>query len=1011
MWRARFISRQTKRLKNKISFCHASTATKPVYDSSLKEGNFIEGFKVLEVSDVPDFHMKAIRFIHEHTGAQYLHVERDDPNNAFSVGFRTTPFDSTGVPHILEHTTLCGSHKYPCRDPFFKMLNRSLATFMNAMTGPDYTIYPFSTQNEVDYRNLMSVYLDAVFRPQLSEWDFRQEGWRLEHEDISNSKSPIIFKGVVFNEMKGALSENQRIFGESLLNNLLPSHTYGVISGGDPLHIPNLTYENLKLFHSQYYHPSNARFYSYGNFPVIEHLKYINKTYLENYKHTSQNYSNLTKVPSEKRWSGEQRKTITCRVDNMAADPEKQSTLAIAHLCSDINNIQENFMLQVLSDLLVAGPNSAFYKSLVEPNIGSGFSPVTGYEPQIKDTIFTVGLQGLNPKDFDWVVDTFNKTVDKVISDGFEQDNIDGVLHRIELNVKHQSTDFGLSLLFAITSLWNHDGKIIDSMRVNDQMSNFRNEMNKNPRFLQDAVAKYLKNNSHRLVLSMNPDPKFDDKKKIEEEKLLESKLSLLNSAEKEKIYNDGISLRKQQEKPQNIECLPTLKISDLKKVVEKDELEVVEYSGIPLQVNVQPTNCLSYFRGILNTSILSDEFKPLLPIFCSIGTKMGTRIHDYRGFDQMVQLKTGGLSFSSHIVEDAADSSRFEEGILFSSYCLDDNSIYMFALWEEIFNSLTLENIHRFETLLKGNAASLVSGIADSGHLYSMSQAASLVNPCSLRKERFAGLTYVTNLCKLVQASQFEETLEKLKSLASEVLNKRHLRLCVNLSGENRSQNLANIEAFVGSLQQNGENPHIISSDQSTFQEKNGVHHLMQLPVSYTAKSIPSVPYKHEDFAKLRILCKLLSAKYLLPMVREKGGAYGAGVNINPSGVISFSSYRDPNPTQTFETFDNSVDWIMKKEFKEQDVEEAKLGTFQAIDAPVSPGSRGLRKFLNGIDDEEFQKQRLRLMAVTHEDIVDVAAKYLDSSRNVCQGRVLLGPENVDVVKRPGEKWNVNVL
>lgn len=995
----------------KSSLHHATAQVQPLHDSGIKEGKNIEGFTIQEVADVPDFHLKAIRLLHEDTGAQYLHVQRDDPNNAFSIGFRTTPFDSTGVPHILEHTTLCGSDKYPCRDPFFKMLNRSLATFMNAMTGPDYTCYPFSTQNETDYKNLMSVYLDAVFKPQLKELDFRQEGWRLEHEDINNSKSPIIFKGVVFNEMKGALSENQRIFGESLLNNILPSHTYGVISGGDPLEIPNLTYEKLKEFHSQYYHPSNARFYSYGNFPLIDHLKYINKTYLRNYKKVSQSYSSMTKVPSEKRWTSEQKKHIIGRVDNMAANPEKQSTLAIGHLCSDINDIQESFTLQVLSELLISGPNSAFYKTLVEPNIGSGFSQVTGYDPQIKDTLFAVGLQGLNTKDFDWVVDTFNKTVDKVIEEGFEQTNIDGILHRIELNVKHQSTDFGLSLLFGITSLWNHDGNIVDSMRVNDQMSKFKNELSKNPRFLQDKVVKYLKNNPHRLVLSMSPDPNYDKNKNEQEQELLKSKLSNLTPEMKEKVYKDGILLREEQEKQQDLNCLPTLKVTDLKKAIDKDELNHVKYSGVPLQVCVQPTNCLTYFRGIINTSTLSDDLKTLLPLFCSVATRMGTKLHDYRAMDQLVQLKTGGLSFSSHIVETIKDCSKFEEGVLFSSYCLDQNSSNMFSLWEELFNLVIFDDLQRFETLLKSNAANLVSTIADSGHMYALSASASLVNPCSLKKEQFGGLTHVSNLCKLVQSAQFGQTMEKLKEIANQILNKKHLRLAVNLSKDNQNKILTDIESFVNSLKQTADKSSITSHDPSTFKQKVGIHHMMQLPVSYTGKSITSVPYAHEDFAKLRILCQLLSSKYLLPMVREKGGAYGAGANINSAGVLSFYSYRDPNPTLTFETFDASVDWISKKEFKEQDVAEAKLRNFQAIDAPIPPGARGARKFVYGIDDEEFQQHRLQLMAVTQEDIIKVAEKYLDNSKNVCQGRVLLGPDNPYVLKRPNENWQVNML
>lgn len=994
------------------------TSVATQHDSSerlnkIKEGNEIEGFTVQEVSDVPEFHLKAVRLIHNNTGAQYLHLSREDNNNAFSVGFRTTPFDSTGVPHILEHTTLCGSKKYPCRDPFFKMLNRSLATYMNALTGPDFTLYPFATQNRVDYSNLMSVYLDAVFKPQLRESDFRQEGWRLEHENVDDPNSPIIFKGVVFNEMKGALCENQRIFCESLLNNILPSHTYGVISGGDPLHIPELTYEKLKEFHSRYYHPSNARFYSYGNFLLEDHLKYVNRTYLEHYGKVEKRYSEMTAVPPEKRWALERKQHVPCRVDNMAANPEKQSTLAVSYLCSDINDIQETFVNQILSELLVSGPNSPLYKSLVEPNVGSGFSPVTGFDPQTKDTVFAVGLQGISPKDFDWVTDTFDKTIDNVIKEGFDQNNIDAVLHKIELNTKHQSADFGLGMLFGISALWNHDGNIIQSLRVNDLVTKFKKELHNNPKFLQEKVENYFKTNKHRLVLTMSPDENYEQKKLELETNLLQKKISDLTPEMKEKIFKEGLRLREEQDKKEDTSCLPTLKISDLKKDLDDDNLQEVKYSYIPVQVCVQPTNLLTYVRGVLNTSILPDTLKQLIPLFCGVATKMGTEKLDYRTFDQQVKLKSGGLNINTHIAETIEDTNSFEEGILFSSYCLDRNVGNMYSLWEKLFNEIKLDSLQRYETLLKVMAAENVQGIAQHGHLYAMSASAALVNPSAYRKEKIGGLTYVTKLCELVQKNEFEQSLSALRSIAKEILNKGHLRLAINLSPDNYDSILSNTESFINSLPGSAKVSFIKSTDSSSIDtvKKSGIHHQLALPISFTGKSVPSVPYIHQDFAPLRVMCRLLGSKYLLPYIREKGGAYGAGANISPAGVISFFSYRDPNPKNSLEVFDNSVDWIVQKQFTQQDVDEAKLGTFQQTDAPIPPGARGTRKFLYGIDNNTFQKYRLSLMSVTHDDIVRVASKYLDYSRGVCEGRVLIGPENKEVVNRSKEHWIINNL
>uniref|UniRef100_A0A2A4IU37 Peptidase M16 N-terminal domain-containing protein n=1 Tax=Heliothis virescens TaxID=7102 RepID=A0A2A4IU37_HELVI len=277
--------------------------------------------------------MTAYYLVHEKTKTEYLHLERDDSNNVFSVGFRTTPLDSMGTPHILEHTVLCGSEKYPVRDPFFKMLNRSLATFMNALTGPDYTFYPFSSQNEVDYRNLQKVYLDAVFKPNLSRLDFLQEGWRLEHSTVEDRLSDLTFKGVVYNEMKGAFSETSSLFGQKFINTILPRGTYGYVSGGDPLCIPELTHEHLRNFHATYYHPSNARIYSYGNFPLQANLKFVNEAYLSQYSYLDPEHTVVLRQP---RWEEPQASEITCRVDQYGVPVERQNQIAIGYLSTKV---------------------------------------------------------------------------------------------------------------------------------------------------------------------------------------------------------------------------------------------------------------------------------------------------------------------------------------------------------------------------------------------------------------------------------------------------------------------------------------------------------------------------------------------------------------------------------------------------------------------------------------------------------------------------------------------------
>lgn len=971
-----------------------------------KKGTVLHGFIVDEVARIDEMYLTAVRLTHLSTGAEYVHLARDDSNNVFSIGFRTTPMDSTGLPHILEHTTLCGSERYPCRDPFFKMLRRSLATFMNAMTGPDYTIYPFSTQNLKDFRNLQSVYLDSVFKPNLKELDFRQEGWRLEHADVNDKNTPIIFKGVVFNEMKGVFNENQAILAERLLNSILPSHTYAIISGGDPLVIPNLRYNDLLNFHATYYHPSNARFYSYGNFPLEEHLKFINDRYLFLSDRIDTSGS---KVPSEKRWDKPKYEHISCRPDPMIADPNRQGSIVIGHLCNDITDVQRTFEIYVLSQLLLKGPNSAFYKSLVESNISTGFGPITGYDAQCKDTMFIVSLQGVKLEDFSKVEQIFDETLQKVIKEGFEKDHIEAVLHGIELSMKHQTSNFGLHLLFNVTPLWNHNGDIIQSLRINEAVKKLINEMKENPQYLQNLVQNYLIDNHHRLTLTMSPDERYDAEKAAAEQELLTTKLKELSKEELDNVYKEGLMLLAEQEKKDDAEVLPTLRIQDLKEDVERYQLTNLNMSGVPLQVSVQPTNGISYYRGILNTQKIPQELKNLLPLFNNIIAKMGTKNYDYRTFDQMIQLKTGGLNFMNHVAEHKSNIMEYEEGIMIESYCLDRNMNDMWKLWSELFNNVKLDDLQRFDTLVKMNAAHLVNGIADQGHIYAMSTANSLVSSVAKLKENLSGLQYVGRMKSIAQLQDLTPILHQMKEIAGHVLNKEHLRSAINLSSEHKESILESIGTFYESLKDDAKKPYIMTSADDNNTEESSIHYVLPYTVNYSSKAILTVPYTNPEYAMLRVLSKLLTSIYLHPEIREKGGAYGGGAMLNFAGIFTFYSYRDPNSTQTFDTFDRTYEFLKNYKLSQRDIDEAKLGIFQQVDAPVSPSNRGMLKFTHNLIDDEIQAHREQLKSVTKEHIMQVAEKYLQlGQKNIKIGRALIGPSNDALLHRKMENWMI---
>lgn len=754
------------------------TKTKKIIDNSdindLKVHEQYHGFIVKQIQDIPEFHVTALYLLHEKTKAQYLHLYRNDQNNVFSVNFRTTPMNSSGLPHILEHTVLCGSELFPVRDPFFKMLNRSLATFMNAMTGSDYTFYPFSSQNYKDYRNLQRIYLDAVFRPLLKELDFMQEGWRLEQADMSNEKSDIIIKGIVYNEMKGAFSENDSILGQKIQNLILPDHTYGVVSGGDPKDIPKLTWNDLKRFHGEHYHPSNSRFYSYGNFPLLPSLEYINTEYLSKYAYSSMGH---TLVPKQKRWLEPKKEQIECRFDNMGDPIEKQNIISISLLLSDNTNIYETVLMHFVSELLLKGPNAPFYKALIEPNFSGGYTPSTGFDNNPRDSIFTVGIQKLKTQDFERVIKTFDETLNSVVEKGFEPQHIESVLHRYELSIKHENNNFGLNLLFSLAPTWNHTENIIPALQVNNVLDKLKLELKNNPKYLQEIVKKYFKENNHKLILTMSADKEYDTKLDKIEKQIIKAKVKGFSEDDKKKVYEKCLSLLEEQQKPVKSEILPTLTIEDISDDIEKVDKLHLSLNNVPTQINWVNSNGIVYFKSVLNTTELSPEQQMLLPLFCYVINKMGTDKLKYREFDSLVNRKTAGLNFNNHIGDSLFHLHTYEPGVYISSHCLEKNAENMWDLWRQIFTISKLDDVKWFQTLVQLYMANLTHGIADAGHVYAMQAASSLVSGSAYQAELLSGLRHISYMKRLIHTSNYKAMLDEILNIAKIIFDKKKMR------------------------------------------------------------------------------------------------------------------------------------------------------------------------------------------------------------------------------------------
>ncbi|RWS26152.1 Presequence protease-like protein [Leptotrombidium deliense] len=973
-----------------------------------KIGDLIHGYRLLRLQDVPELCLTAYHLQHEQTGAQHLHIARDDMNNAFAVSLRTTPTDDTGVAHILEHISLCGSTKYPIRDPFFKMLTRSLSTYMNAHTGPDYTMYPFSTQNQKDYENLMRVYLDAVFWPNLSETDFRQEGWRLENEDVNNKSSPISLKGVVYNEMKGVYSSSQQLYYREILRHIFPLNTYANDSGGDPISIPSLTYEQLKNFHRKHYHPSNAKFYTYGNFPLDFNLSLINDLVLSKFERND-NYKVESEVKIHPSWNQSKHKKIECALDPLAPFPERQTTASVSFLLEDITKPYDAFVLVILSYLLAHGQNSAFFEPLLASGLGMDFSPGTGLSEFTKQSFFSVGLTGIAENQVDLVYDVVMKTLEDVAKNGFNEQLIEACLHLIEISIKHQVLNFGVNVMINLNPVWNHDGDPIASLQINKHMQQFREDLKNDSRFLQKKVEQYFLKNNHRLYLSMSPSADFVEKRTEEENKLLKSKVDVLNDAGRTKIYENGLELAKKQNEIQDLSLLPTLNVyTDISRDYGTTNVDKMSVNGVPVQVAPQPTNKVSYFRALftVDDNEIPQHLKPYLQLFCDVVTKLGAGNKDYKEMDRDIQLRTGGLLAKVHVEEHHSLSGDYEQGILFSSFALERNLESMLNIWADIFNGVKFdENKDHLMQLIKISSSELAQSVPHEGHRYAMTRAASSLTDAANLRELCGGLSYVQLLKNISESANCDDVIDKLKEVSKYVFRKNTMRCALNAEPSTIRTSLNLYDKFLSNLSLDSKSQKLLSLDPKPPITTLKEHHVLPFSCNYIGKAHYCAPFTHEAFSKLLVASKLMTAKYLHREIREKGGAYGGGAGLNDGGIFSFYSYRDPNVQKTLDAFEGALKWILdSNNYSKQDLNEAKLSVFQVVDKPVIPGDQGMRQFIRGINDQMFHEHRLRVLDVTKEDITAAVNDFLFADFKKFSVS-LLGPDN-PVTK--AEKWKI---
>ncbi|TGZ59469.1 hypothetical protein CRM22_009042 [Opisthorchis felineus] len=977
----------------------------------MKADKLVHGFLLKRSFEVPEFRLLVAELLHEKTGAKYYHLRRDDSNKTYSVQFRTTPRDNSGVSHILEHTVLCGSRKYPVRDPFFKMLHRSQASFMNALTANDWTMYPFSTMNDKDFQNLLSVYTDAVFNPKLNELDFMQEGWRLEPKDLMNPSSELRIKGVVFNEMKGVFSNSLNRFGQAVQNNLFP-HTYGFVSGGHPESIPSLTWDALKAFHSSCYHPSNALFYTYGDANLDWCLEFLDTEYLRHYDAIKLD----NKVHLEPAWTEPRTVNLTSEADPMAPDPDRQCIVSLSCRLGDILETYPNFVCGIVSKLLIDGDNAPLYRELIESGYGLDWAGgICGVDQSTRTTSFHVGVQGVKSDQLNDFSGRTREVLTKVVRDGFPKERVEATLHQYELAVRHESARFGLNLIFGLSHGLNHDADLQEMLQIEKIIQRFRADLEARPTMLQDIVQQYFLDNKHSLLTTMQPDESWKAEQTKGNETLLSKLTESLTDADRQVWAQKSQKLLEQQQLEEDLSCLPCLSLLDIPMECRPESFTMTQTNGCTVQLNEAPTNGIVYFHGLADLSSLPTDLIIYVPLFCTLFPRLGAGDLIYSEMDQAIDLHTGGLNVTTHVTPslptlEVPDKSLMmpttRPSVHLSGYCLTSKLPNFFELWSKLLQTPDWLDKQRLMTLILMSASGDWSAnvVADSAHHFAMRRAAANLSASARITELWDGLEQAS-LVKRIASKLGKDNMESdnvLTDLTQRMLSIwKHIiqpdRLKFSLHGESGglSSSLPHLEQLVSAL---SKIPHDNSIPTGAADTLNSLPKLplnsyfaMPFTVHYTAQAFRAPPYDSPEYASFRVLSHLLTSKYLHREIREKGGAYGGRATAKPEALLFFS-YRDPHARRTLDIFRSALDWARSTEFNTQDVDEAKLAVFQELDQPVSAGSRGLRHFLHGIDDNLRQTHRKQLFAVD-STMLRQAAERLSSNVHLA-GRTILGPE-----------------
>ena len=935
-------------------------------------------FKLVRTQEIDSLNLVVEEYDHVKTGAKHYHLASDNSENVFLVALRTMPMDSTGVAHILEHTALCGSKNYPVRDPFFMMIRRSLNTFMNAFTSSDWTAYPFASKNKKDFNNLLSVYLDAVFFASLNEQDFLQEGHRLEFEDPADPETNLMYKGVVYNEMKGAMSSVPSQLWQALTKHIYPTNTYHFNSGGDPESILDLTYDELKAFYKKHYHPSNAILLTYGDIPAEEH----HEKFADNLDQFEQ-LNEKIHVKNEKRYYA------PVRVEESYAfnQVDKQTHHVVGWLLGQSTNLEEQLEAHFLSSLLLENSSSPLRHALETTELGAAPSPLCGLEDTNKEMCFVCGVEGSDPQLRDQVEELIVNTLQKICDEGVSEEQIESVLHQLELSQREVGGDgypYGLQIILSAMSACTHYSDPVALLNLDPELERLRVKASSEG-FVKILIEKYLLNNKHRVTLTFKPDPDLEDRKHNAEISTLETIKNSLSQEEKGKIVKQGVELKERQLTKDDESVLPKVGLEDVtKSLLIPEAVSVALPNGKSISCYEQGTNGVSYFQVIKFLPNLSHEELILLPMVTSYLTEVGLGEKDYMETQHRQSLDVGGISAFSTIREDIHNAGSLVAYWTLSGKALGRKHSEFISLIEDTLLTADFSNTDRIKDLISQSLSRKEQSISGQGHSLAMSVASSGVSAVSWLSNEVSGLPGLLRLREMTAACDNEDYLKELADKFQALYTKIHSVKSKYLAISDKA-NLSDLKDILSAQWHRDEYEQYAGLK---LEHKTSlVRQAWVVPgqSNFCSKVYPTVGPEHKDAPALSILAGVLKNGFLHTAIREQGGAYGGGASQDSaSGVFKFYSYRDPRLGGTLQDFDNALTWFKDNDHNDEAIEQAILGVISSIDKPGSPAGEAKQAFHNDLQGRTAEWRndfRQRVLKVTQDDLLRVVDVYFTES------------------------------